>query len=215
MSSARPRTPVVVYDNVVKRFGPLTVLDGVTAHVDRGEVVCLIGPSGSGKSTLLRCTNALETVDGGQVIFDGKPMPEAEAERRRIRQRMGMVFQSFELFPHMTAIGNVACGRHTVLGEARDAAEARAIALLDKVGLRDKATRLSEHAVRRTAAARRHRPRARHGPGGDAVRRADLGARSRDGRRSAEHHEAARRGRHDDDRRHPRDELRPARRPIG
>ncbi len=132
-------TPVVVYDNVVKRFGALTVLDGVTAHVDRGEVVCLIGPSGSGKSTLLRCTNALETVDGGRVIFDGRPLPEAESERRRVRQRMGMVFQSFELFPHMTAIGNVACGRQTVLGEARDAAEIRAVALLDKVGLRDKA----------------------------------------------------------------------------
>ena len=133
------RKPVVVYDKVVKRFGSLTVLDGVDAHVDRGEVVCLIGPSGSGKSTLLRCTNALETVDGGQVIFDGKPMPQVEAERRRVRQRMGMVFQSFELFPHMTAIGNVACGRQTVLGEAREAAETRAIALLDKVGLRDKA----------------------------------------------------------------------------
>ncbi len=131
--------PVVVYKNVVKRFGTLTVLDGVTAHVDRGEVVCLIGPSGSGKSTLLRCTNALETIDGGQVIFDGMPLPLAESERRRVRQRMGMVFQSFELFPHMTAIGNVACGRQTVLGEARDAAEARAIKLLDKVGLRDKA----------------------------------------------------------------------------
>ncbi|MEQ1614820.1 MAG: amino acid ABC transporter ATP-binding protein [Hyphomicrobiaceae bacterium] len=133
------RKPVVVYDKVVKRFGSLTVLDGVDAHVARGEVVCLIGPSGSGKSTLLRCTNALETVDGGQVIFDGEPMPQAEAERRRVRQRMGMVFQSFELFPHMTAIGNVACGRQTVLGEAREAAETRAIALLDKVGLRDKA----------------------------------------------------------------------------
>jgi len=132
-------TPVVVYDNVVKRFGALTVLDGVTAHADRGEVVCLIGPSGSGKSTLLRCTNALETVEGGRVIFDGRPLPEAESERRRVRQRMGMVFQSFELFPHMTAIGNVACGRQTVLGEAREAAEIRAIALLDKVGLRDKA----------------------------------------------------------------------------
>jgi polar amino acid transport system ATP-binding protein len=133
------RKSVVIYDKVVKRFGSLTVLDGVTAHVDRGEVVCLIGPSGSGKSTLLRCTNALETVDGGRVIFDGRPMPEAETERRRVRQRMGMVFQSFELFPHMTAIGNVACGRQTVLGEPRQAAETRAIALLEKVGLRDKA----------------------------------------------------------------------------
>ena len=133
------RKSVVIYDRVVKRFGSLTVLDGVTAHIERGEVVCLIGPSGSGKSTLLRCTNALETVDGGQVIFDGRPMPEAETDRRRVRQRMGMVFQSFELFPHMTAIGNVACGRQTVLGEGREAAETRAVALLEKVGLREKA----------------------------------------------------------------------------
>ena len=131
--------PIVKYEGVVKRFGALTVLDGVTAQVNRGEVVCLIGPSGSGKSTLLRCTNALETVDGGQVIFDGRPLPAAESERRRVRQRMGMVFQSFELFPHMTALGNVACGRETVLGEARDKAEVRAVALLDKVGLSDKA----------------------------------------------------------------------------
>jgi len=131
--------PIVVYDKVVKRYGSLTVLNEVSAHIDRGEVVCLIGPSGSGKSTLLRCTNALETVDGGQVIFDGQPMPEAETARRRVRQRMGLVFQSFELFPHMTATGNAACGRQTVLGEAREAAETRAIALLHKVGLRDKA----------------------------------------------------------------------------
>ena len=133
------KAAIVHYDQVVKRFGALTVLDGVTASVHRGEVVCLIGPSGSGKSTLLRCTNALESVDGGQVMFDGVALPEAEAGRRRVRQRMGMVFQSFELFPHMTALRNVATGRETVLGEARRSAETRARALLAKVGLSDKA----------------------------------------------------------------------------
>ncbi len=138
-TAAGGKSPIVRYDGVVKRFGSLTVLDGVTAHVDRGEVVCLIGPSGSGKSTLLRCTNALETVDGGRVIFDGVPLPGTEAGRRRVRQRMGMVFQSFELFPHMTALRNVATGRETVLGEARAAAENRARELLKKVGLSDKA----------------------------------------------------------------------------
>jgi polar amino acid transport system ATP-binding protein len=132
--------PIVAYEGVVKRYGDLTVLAGVDAHVNRGEVVCLIGRSGSGKSTLLRCTNALESVDGGRVVFEGETLPESEAERYRVRRRMGMVFQSFELFPHMTALGNVAVGRRTVLGEARDQAEARALALLEKVGLRDKAT---------------------------------------------------------------------------
>jgi polar amino acid transport system ATP-binding protein len=133
------RAPIVVYDDVVKRFGGFTALAGVSARVNRGEVVCLIGPSGSGKSTLLRCTNALETLDGGRVLFDGVPLPSAEAQARQVRRRMGMVFQNFELFPHMTALGNIAVGRTTVLGESRAGAEARARALLAKVGLSDKA----------------------------------------------------------------------------
>jgi polar amino acid transport system ATP-binding protein len=134
------KPPIVVYDSVVKRFGAFTALDGVSASVNRGEVVCLIGPSGSGKSTLLRCTNALESVDGGRVLFDGAPLPHAQSgEARHIRRRMGMVFQNFELFPHMTALGNVAAGRETVLGDTRAAAEARARQLLAKVGLSGKA----------------------------------------------------------------------------
>ena len=131
--------PIVKFEGVRKCFGPLTVLDGVDAHINRGEVVCLIGPSGSGKSTLLRCTNALETLDGGQVIFDGVPIPDRETERRHLRRRMGMVFQSFELFPHMTALRNVTSGRRTVLGEDRVKAATRGRALLAKVGLADKA----------------------------------------------------------------------------
>ena len=131
--------PILRYQGVVKRYGAITVLNGLDAHVNRGEVVCLIGPSGSGKSTLLRCTNALESLDGGQVLFDGAPLSALEVQRRHVRRRMGMVFQSFELFPHMTALQNVACGRQTVLGEAREVAEVRARALLAKVGLPDKA----------------------------------------------------------------------------
>jgi polar amino acid transport system ATP-binding protein len=131
--------PVVVYDQVVKRFGRFTALDGVSAQINRGEVVCLIGPSGSGKSTLLRCTNALEPIDGGKILFDGVKLPSAESEARHVRRRMGMVFQSFELFPHMSALDNVAIGPLTVLGTDPELARHQAQALLKKVGLGDKA----------------------------------------------------------------------------
>jgi polar amino acid transport system ATP-binding protein len=131
--------PVIVYNGVVKRFGSLTVLNGVSARVNRGEVVCLIGPSGSGKSTLLRCTNALEALNGGQVLFDGVPLPADDNQVRAVRRRMGMVFQNFELFPHMTALHNVMVGPVTVLGKSEASARASALALLDKVGLAEKA----------------------------------------------------------------------------
>ncbi|MFO1329414.1 MAG: amino acid ABC transporter ATP-binding protein [Rubrivivax sp.] len=133
------RAPVIVYENVRKLYGSFVALDGVSEQVNRGEVMCLIGPSGSGKSTLLRCTNAIEPIDGGRILFDGRPLPTAEREARVVRRRMGMVFQSFELFPHKNALDNVALGPVTVLGMAVDAARERARALLDKVGLSDKA----------------------------------------------------------------------------
>jgi polar amino acid transport system ATP-binding protein len=131
--------PVVLYENVVKRFGTLTVLNGVSAQVNVGEVVCLIGPSGSGKSTLLRCTNALETIESGRILFDGARLPAVESQARVVRRRMGMVFQNFELFPHMTALENVAVGPLTVLGQNRSSAQDKAHALLTKVGLAAKA----------------------------------------------------------------------------
>ncbi|MDQ2137998.1 amino acid ABC transporter ATP-binding protein [Alcaligenaceae bacterium B3P038] len=131
--------PVLVYENVRKTYGDFVALNGVSLQVNKGEVMCLIGPSGSGKSTLLRCTNALETLNGGQVYLDGVPLPTRESEVRRVRQRMGMVFQSFELFPHKSALDNVAMGPITVLGMKPDEARTRARALLDKVGLSSKA----------------------------------------------------------------------------
>jgi polar amino acid transport system ATP-binding protein len=133
------RPPVVAYRDVVKRFGTVTVLSGVSMEVRQGEVVCLIGPSGSGKSTLLRCTNGLEMIDGGEISLDGKPLPQDWNGMRRVRQRMGMVFQNFELFPHKTALSNIAIGPITVLGRSRAEAEAKARELLAKVGLADKA----------------------------------------------------------------------------
>ena len=131
--------PVLVYRKVIKRFASFVALAGVSAEVRKGEVVCLIGPSGSGKSTLLRCTNGLELIDGGEIILDGELLPRDWEGMRRVRQRMGMVFQNFELFPHKTALGNVTIGPMTVLGLSREAAEKRALALLEKVGLADKA----------------------------------------------------------------------------
>jgi polar amino acid transport system ATP-binding protein len=133
------QAPVVVYDKVRKLYGSFVALDGVSVQVNKGEVMCLIGPSGSGKSTLLRCTNALETIDGGRVLIDGVPLPTDEREARKVRQRMGMVFQNFELFPHKNALDNVAIGPVTVLGMTEAKARERAMKLLEKVGLADKA----------------------------------------------------------------------------
>src|SRR3954453_14042624 len=131
--------PVLEYRNVGKRFGDFVALAGVSAEVRKGEVVCLIGPSGSGKSTLLRCTNGLELIDDGEIALDGKLLPRNWNAMRRVRQRMGMVFQNFELFPHKTVLGNVTVGPMTVLRMRREAAEQRARDLLEKVGLVEKA----------------------------------------------------------------------------
>ncbi len=131
--------PVVVYDKVRKLYGDFVALDGINVQVHKGEVMCLIGPSGSGKSTLLRCTNALEALDGGRVLIDGVALPTDERDARKVRQKMGMVFQNFELFPHKSAVDNVAIGPITVLGMSEDKARERAMKLLDKVGLAAKA----------------------------------------------------------------------------
>ena len=130
---------IIRYRGVIKRFGNFTALTGVDLDVHAGEVVCLIGPSGSGKSTLLRCTNGLETIDGGDIEFEGALLPKDERTLRAMRARMGMVFQSFELFPHLTAQENVAEGPLTVQRMSADEANRRATAMLAKVGLADKA----------------------------------------------------------------------------
>jgi polar amino acid transport system ATP-binding protein len=149
---------ILRYRGVVKRYGAFQALGGVDLDVHAGEVVCLIGPSGSGKSTLLRCTNGLEAIDGGEIEFEGAVLPREERPLRAVRQRMGMVFQSFELFPHLTALQNVAEGPRTVLRLPAAAADRRATAMLAKVGLADKAqnhpTALSGGQQQRVAIAR-------------------------------------------------------------
>jgi polar amino acid transport system ATP-binding protein len=132
-------TPMLNYQHVVKKFGDFTALAGVSMQVHVGQVVCLIGPSGSGKSTLLRCTNGLELIDAGEIRLQGQLIPRDPRGIRAVRQRMGMVFQNFELFPHRTALANIMSGPLTVLRLSRTESEQRAMALLDKVGLSDKA----------------------------------------------------------------------------
>ncbi len=123
--------------DLTKRFGELTVIDKVSFSVEVGEVICVIGPSGSGKSTLLRCLNRLEAPSGGRVLIDGEEVTSRSLHL--LRRHVGMVFQHFNLFPHLTVIENVMEGPRTVLKTPRAAARVRALELLDKVGLKDKA----------------------------------------------------------------------------
>jgi polar amino acid transport system ATP-binding protein len=122
-----------------KSYGDLTVLRGIDLDVAKGEVIVLIGPSGSGKSTFLRCLNRLEEPSRGTIILDGVEVTGRRGDLHRIRRQMGMVFQHFNLFPHMSALQNVMEGPRTVLGLSQEQARARAQTLLAKVHLADKA----------------------------------------------------------------------------
>jgi polar amino acid transport system ATP-binding protein len=122
-----------------KSFGALEVLKGIDFHVERGEVVCVIGPSGSGKSTLLRCINLLEQPTAGQVLVGGVEVTDPEVDIDAVRRRIGMVFQQFNLFPHLTTTENVTIAQRRVLGRAKAEAERVAAANLERVGLADKA----------------------------------------------------------------------------
>jgi ABC-type polar amino acid transport system ATPase subunit len=126
-------------EDLHKSFGDREVLRGINCEIERGEVVCVIGPSGSGKSTFLRCLNRLTEPDSGQVYLDGEQVTGARVDLPRLRRRIGMVFQHFELFPHMSALGNVIEGPRTVLRLGRDEAVARGRETLAKVGLADRA----------------------------------------------------------------------------
>jgi polar amino acid transport system ATP-binding protein len=144
--------------DLVKCFGDNTVLAGIDLEIAAGEVVCILGPSGSGKSTLLRCLNLLERPTSGQVFVGDDEITAAGADVDRIRQRVGMVFQQFNLFPNKTALENIALAPISVRKTAKDQAHARARQLLDRVGLADKAnehpSRLSGGQQQRVAIAR-------------------------------------------------------------
>ena len=121
-----------------KSFGKLEVLRGIDLTVDEHEVVCLIGASGSGKSTLLRCVNLLEPIDAGRIVVEGQEITAQGVDVNAIRRRIGIVFQSFNLFPHMSVIDNVTLAPRKVLGRSPRVAEAEAVALLERFGLADK-----------------------------------------------------------------------------
>ena len=125
--------------NLEKQFGRLQVLKGISINVHQGDVLAVIGPSGSGKSTFIRCINQLETPTAGQVIFEGLDLTEKKVDLDKMRQKIGMVFQNFNLFNNMTVIDNITAGPTKVLGVSKEEAEKQAMELLDRVGLSDKA----------------------------------------------------------------------------
>ena len=129
---------IVEFSNVAKRFGNYEVLKGLNLSIDAGEIVFLIGPSGSGKSTLLRCINALETIDDGDLIVDGISVRGSRRDIRQIRLEAGMVFQQFNLFPHLTALENIMFGPIKARGAKKKAAREIAQDLLKKVGLEER-----------------------------------------------------------------------------
>jgi polar amino acid transport system ATP-binding protein len=131
--------PILRVENAHKSFGRLEVLKGVDLVLARHEVVALIGASGSGKSTLLRCLNLLERIDGGRILLGGEEITARGVDVNRLRRRVGIVFQAFNLFPHMTVLRNICLGPAEALGTPRPEAEAEAHRLLERFGLRDKA----------------------------------------------------------------------------
>ena len=193
---------MIKVEHLSKRYGDLCVLKDVTAEIRKGEVVSIIGPSGAGKSTFLRCLNLLEHPSGGSIHVDGVDILDRKADIAKVRQKMNMVFQSFNLFAHLSALENLTIGPIKLKGMDRQAAQAKALDLLQAGRPRGEGRPLPGRAVRRPAAAGGHRALPRDGPGDHPLRRADFGARSHHGERGPVGHAAARQGRHDDGGRH-------------
>lgn len=130
---------MIKIENLHKSFGKLKVLNGINAEIEKGEVVVIIGPSGSGKSTFLRCINLLENPDCGNIIFEGNSLFDKNIDINKIREKIGMVFQQFNLFPNMTVLENITLAPTKIKKMPKIEAEKIAFSLLDKVGLREKA----------------------------------------------------------------------------
>ena len=130
--------PALLMENVYKSFGENKVLKGIDLTVEPHEVVCLIGASGSGKSTLLKCVNLVEPIDSGRIVVEGEEITAAGVDTNRIRRGIGIVYQSFNLFPHMTVLRNITLAPRKALGTDRAEAEKNARALLERFGLLDK-----------------------------------------------------------------------------
>ena len=126
-------------ENLQKSFGSLKVLDGIDIDINRGDVIVVVGPSGSGKSTFLRCLNRLEECTGGSIYFNGVDITAKGVNINKHRQKMGMVFQQFNLFPHLTIMKNLTIGPMKLLGKSKQEAESKAQELLNRVGLGDRA----------------------------------------------------------------------------
>ena len=127
--------PMIKLTNVSKWYGPVQVLNDVTGHIDKGDVVVVCGPSGSGKSTLIKTINALEPVQKGQIIVNGIDVTDPKTDLPKLRSKVGMVFQHFELFPHLSVTENLTIAQVKVLGRSIDEAKARGLKMLDRVGL--------------------------------------------------------------------------------
>lgn len=135
---------VLEMNSVVKRFGENEVLRGVSLELKRHEVVCLIGASGSGKSTLLRCVNLLERIDGGEIKLFGHSLTDPRIDPNLVRRHVGIVFQSYNLFPHMTVLDNVALGPVRAHKRSRDEVHEEALILLERIGLKERANEYPE-----------------------------------------------------------------------
>ena len=130
---------MITVKNLCKQFGDVKVLDGINEHIKKGENVVIIGPSGSGKSTFLRCLNLLETPTSGEIIVDGENILDKKCDVNRVRMKMGMVFQHFNLFPHLTVMQNLTIAPVKLKIMSKEQASENALSLLNKVGLADKA----------------------------------------------------------------------------
>lgn len=137
--SGRNAQPLIQAENIVKTYGAMNALNGVSLDIYQGDVVLIVGPSGSGKSTFLRCLNLLEVPTSGHIYFEGTDITDKKVDINAHRQKMGMVFQLFHLFPHMSVMKNLTLAPMRLQGKSREEAEEQAMKLLERVGLKDRA----------------------------------------------------------------------------